>query len=149
MALKTEFDNKSYWIVIVRALTGAVIGAIPGVGYISATGETLATSRFGVALLLMGCIIGTLTLGLAAMTASIVAALKSRGTGPKSNRLKDYTHPDTFPAIPPVSKPASNKSDLDSPTEVLPAGAVTDIKPEVKSQVAASPSTPVFEDFDR
>lgn len=160
MALKTEFDSKSFNIVLVRSLTGALVGALPGTIYIIVTGRNLVTDTFGVALTQMGVLAGAIILGLASAAATINATLKSRGTGPsgKANRLKEYLNPEVMPVIPPPARQPVAKDNPDDfeLTEVnLPAVPVPPAKPVQKTPtatnapVAVQPEQPVFEDFDR
>ena len=152
MALKNEFDNSSYWIVLVRSLTGALLGAIPGVVYILNTEHNLATNPFGVALVQMGVVTGALSFGLAALASTIVAALKGRGTGHmKTSRLKEYLNPDTLPAIPPTSKPPSKGTEQTEvkQTALQATPHVVDANTVIAPPVAVQPDQPVFEDFDR
>lgn len=152
MALKSEFDNKSNRIVLIRTLIGALIGAIPGTIYIFISGQNLSTHPFGMILMQSGSIVGALVLGLGSLAGTIVAALKNRGTGPKSNRLKEYLHPETLPVIPPSTKKESKdteRTELKQP--VLSASQeVQHVPEEVKpAPVAVLPEQPQFEDFDR
>lgn len=151
MALKNEFDTKSFRVVLVRALIGALLGAIPGTVYVFSTAKNQASSSFGMMLIQTGSMIGAMAFGLAALSGTIVATLKSRGTGPKSNRIKDYLNPETLPAIPPSLKP-SNK---DEPVSSMQSDPIEhpnttpgriDVKP---SQVTIPVEPAGFEDFDR
>ncbi len=152
MALKSEFDDKSYRIVLIRTLIGALIGATPGTIYLVSTGQTLATRPFGIILMETGSIVGALVLGLGSLAGTIVAALKHRGTGPKSNRLKEYLHPETLPPIPP--SPKLENKDTEQTEIKQPALTSTQeaqhVPEEVKPAPAAvKPEQPQFEDFDR
>jgi hypothetical protein len=151
VALKNEFDKTSYWIVLVRCLTGALLGAIPGVIYLSYTDYHLSNNSFGAAIIQTGVLVGALSFGLAALAATIVAALKSRGTGHvKASRLKEYLNPDTLPAIPPASKPASKGPEQTEEKQVpLTLPPTIEKMQEVVKPVAVQPEQPVFEDFDR
>jgi len=152
VALKSEFDTKSYRIVLFRSVVGALIGSVPGIAYIFSNGENLAANPFGMILIQTGSLIGALVMGLGAVAGTIVAALKSRGTGPKTNRIKEYLNPETLPAIPPSPKAASKGTEQ---AEVKPAAI--DQQPvqgqprvEVKSSPpVVPPEEPMFEDFDR
>ena len=152
MALKSEFDNKSFRIVLIRTLIGALIGALPGTIYIFISGQNLSTHPFGMILMQSGSIVGALVLGLGSLAGTIVAALKNRGTGPKSNRLKEYLHPETLPVIPPSPKVESKDTER---TEIKqPALTATQeaqhVPEEVKpAPVVPKPEQPQFEDFDR
>lgn len=154
MAIKTEFDSKSFSMVLVRSLTGALIGAVPGSVYIMATGRNLTSDAFGVGLVQAGMMTGAIACGLAALAATINATLKSRGSGPsgKAKRLNEYLNPDTLPAIPPSTKPAKEAIKEDA-TEVT-MSAVPVVAPLVihaapaKPAAVAQPEQPVFEDFD-
>ncbi|HQR05985.1 MAG TPA: hypothetical protein PLN21_04135 [Gemmatales bacterium] len=115
-------------------------------------GNNLAANPFGMMLIQTGSMIGALVMGLGAVAGSIVAALKSRGTGPKSNRIKEYLNPDTLPAIPPSPKTTRketeqpgvkpSKIDQQSVHEQLSVG----VKPV---PTMMQPDEPMFEDFDR
>ena len=152
MALKSEFDDKSFRIVLTRTLIGALIGAVPGTIYIFGSGQTLSTHPFGMILLQTGSIVGALVLGLSSLAGAVVAALKNRGTGPKPNRLKEYLHPETLPPIPPSTKAESKDSEL---TEIkqpalTPPKVAKPATEEVKpAPVVVKPEPPPFEDFDR
>lgn len=155
MALKSEFDNKAYWIVLLRALVGAILGSIPGVVYVFASGKTLNTSSFGVGLIQVGACIGAVAMGLAATAATIVATLKSRGSGPqnskehKARKMQEYLAPEQLPVIPPPSKPELPEGDK---TEIKQAPVQAAPAPEpaiVKAPVVLQSEQSAFEDFDR
>jgi len=152
VALKSEFDNKSYRIVLIRTLIGALIGAVPGTIYVFVSGQNLATRPFGMILMETGSIVGALVLGLSSLAGTIVAALKNRGTGPKSNRLKEYLHPETLPPIPPSTKVESKDTEQ---TEIKqPALSTTQESQHVPeavkpAPVSVKPEQPSFEDFDQ
>lgn len=154
MPLKHEFDQKNYWIVLVRGLTGALLGSVPGVIYILAAQATLASDVFGVQLILTGTLTGALILSLSAHAAVLSAAIKSRGTGPgKPRTLKDYQQVETLPVIPPASKPAetARKVPAEEPAPTPDPTPVVTNEPVVeKSQPAVEERKPVmFEDFDQ
>jgi hypothetical protein len=155
VALKSEFDNKAYWIVLLRALIGAILGSVPGVIYVFASGKTFNTSSFGVSLIQVGACIGAVAMGLAATAATIVATLKSRGSGPqnskenKARKLQEYLAPEQLPVIPPPSKPELQEGDK---TEIKQAPVKVAPEPEpvaVKVPVALQSEQSAFEDFDR
>jgi hypothetical protein len=155
VALKSEFDSKTFMIVLVRALAGAILGSIPGLAYVFASGQTLNTSSFGVSLIQVGACLGTLAMGLAATAATIVATLKSRGSGPqnskehKARKLQEYLSPEQLPVIPPPSKPElpeGDKTDIkQAPVKLAPAPEPVMMKAPVVLQSEQS----AFEDFDR
>ncbi len=154
MALKSEFDSKAYWIVLVRALTGAILGSIPGVVYVFVSGKTVNTNSFGVSLIQVGACIGTVSMGLAATAATIVATLKSRGTGAqnskehKARKMQEYLAPEQLPLIPPPNKPESQESDK---TEIKQVPVPPALVPEpaiVKVPVALQSEQSAFEDYD-
>jgi hypothetical protein len=155
VALKSEFDNKTYLIVLLRALVGAILGSIPGVIYVFASGKTLNTSSFGVSLIQVGACIGAVAMGLAATAATIVATLKSRGSGPqnskehKARKMLEYLAPEQLPVIPPPSKPELPEGDK---TEIKQAPVHAAPAPEpamVKAPVVLQSEQSAFEDFDR
>lgn len=154
MALKTDFDIKTYRTVMVQSLIGAIVGALPGVIYVFATGSS--RMEFGVGLIQVGALVGGLACGLAALAASVVAALKHRGTGPgtgKAKRLQEYLNPDTLPAIPPPTKPPTN--DRANPiatekTEIIhrPVAEPTASTRKPELPEPSDSEQPAFEDFD-
>jgi len=153
VALKSDFDSKSFRIVLLRALVGALIGAIPGTIYILRTGQTLSANQFGVILIETGSTIGALVFGLAALAGVLVAATKYRGTtSSKSKRLSEYLNPDMLPVIPPSSKKADKapqQTEVAQPTHVENQVTHTEKKSESLTPVAAAPERAEFEDFDR
>lgn len=154
MALKSEFDNTSYWIVLTRSLTGAVLGAVPGALYVFNTQQNAVANPFGMSLIQTGSMIGALTLGLAALAGTTVAALKNRtGSGTmRKDKLKEYLHPNTLPVIPPVTKTTDKTTDQpDRQQPVIPTIPVSvSNMPEVDAKPAEpSPQHPPFENFDR
>jgi len=157
VALKTEFDSKSYYIVLVRAFTGAVLGSAPGIVYIFATGHNVNTSTFGVSLIQLGAGIGTIALGLAATAATIVATMKNRGAGQQSHKAKkfqEYMSPEQLPVIPPSMKPEV-KEDKAVQAESKPVAVSQEparaSMPAVMPQSAAALQSeqPSFQDFDQ
>lgn len=152
MALKSEFDTKSYRIVLFRSLVGALIGSVPGIAYILNDGHNLAASSFGMILIQTGSLIGALAMGLAALSGTVVAALKSRGTGPKTNRIKEYLNPESFPAIPPSPKSAGKETEQaqDKLAGIEQQMVYAPPRVEMKAMpVVMQPEEPSFEDFDR
>jgi hypothetical protein len=152
VALKNEFDDKSYRIVLIRTLIGALIGAVPGTIYIFISGQNLSTHPFGMILMQTGSIVGALVLGLGSLSGTIVAALKNRGSGPKSNRLKEYLHPETFPAIPPTPKVESKdteQTEIKQPVLTTPQESQHALEEVKTAPVVVKPEQPQFEDFDR
>jgi hypothetical protein len=152
VALKSEFDTKSYRIVLFRSVVGALIGSVPGIAYIFNDGNNLASNPFGMMLIQTGSLIGALVMGLAAQSGTIVAALKSRGTGPKTNRIKDYLNPDTLPAIPPSPKRTNNGKEQTEgkPSNIDQQPVHEQPRVEVKAApIVMHPEEPTFEDFDR
>lgn len=155
MALKSEFDNKAYWIVLVRALTGAVIGSVPGLAYVLAGGQTVNTNSFGISLIQVGSCIGAVSMGLAATAATIVATLKSRGSGPqnskehKARKMQEYLAPEQLPVIPPSNKPESRESDKTEIKQIPIPTAPEPVPTQVKVPVALQSEQSAFEDFDR
>ncbi len=148
MALKSEFDSKSYRIVLFRSVVGALIGSVPGIAYIFNDGNNLAGNPFGMMLIQTGSVIGALVMGLASVAGTIVAALKSRGTGPKTNRIKEYLNPETLPAIPPSPK------QLKRETDEAGIQSSKNEQEQHKAELKAVPMVmqnedPMFEDFDR
>ncbi|MFT3878986.1 MAG: hypothetical protein QM703_04915 [Gemmatales bacterium] len=92
-------------------------------------------------------------MGLGAVAGTIVAALKSRGTGPKTNRIKEYLNPETLPVIPPSPKTVSagtEQTEIKQPKLVQQSASLP-------AQVEAAPPPPImmtpehqsFEDYDR
>lgn len=153
MPLKNEFDHKSYWMVLVRGLTGALLGSIPGVVYVVATQATLTNDVFGSQCILIGALIGSLIMGLAAHAGAMNAAIKSRGTGPgKPRTLKAYQQVETMPVIPPASKPEEPRREVvqEKPAPVQPAvlPSVESPKPVVSPPVVTEPKPVPFENFD-
>lgn len=152
VALKSEFDTKSYRIVVFRSVVGALIGSVPGIVYIFVDGHSLAANPFGMMLIQTGSMIGALVMGLGSASGTIVAAIKNRGTGPKTNRIKEYLHPETLPSIPPSSKSASKTSEqveAKHPRHMEPPGS-----PPAQVEVQPAPivmlsEQQTFEDFDR
>lgn len=153
MALKSEFDHRSYWIVLFRTLTGAILGTLPGLIYVLSVGGKKIVEPFAWDLIQLGSIVGTLAFGFAALGATIVAAQKGRGSGPKPTRLKDYTHPHTLPAIPPASKPENLPGTRDTEVKVTPVetplGQERMHQPVNEIQPGAGAEQQSFEDFDR
>jgi hypothetical protein len=152
VALKSEFDTKSYRIVLFRSVVGAIIGSVPGIAYIFNDGHNLATNPFGMILIQTGSLIGAWVMGLGAVAGTIVATLKSRGTGPKTNRIKEYLNPESFPAIPPLPKSANKEVEQvetrQSHVDQLPTQQQARV--EVKAApIMMQPEEPTFEDFDR
>lgn len=153
MPLKNEFDQKSYWMVLVRGLTGALLGSVPGVVYVVAANATLASDVFGAQCILIGALTGALIMSLSAHAAVLNAAIKSRGTGPgKPRTLKDYQQVDALPVIPPASKPAEppqvtvQTKPVSTPPPAPPAVETPKV---VESKPAVEEHRPVsFEDFD-
>lgn len=142
-------------IVLIRALAGAVLGSIPGVVYVFASGKTLNTSSFGVSLIQVGACLGAVAMGLAATAATIVATLKSRGSGPQNSKehrarkMQEYLSPEQLPVIPPPSKPDLKEADV---TEIKQVAMKATPEPEpvaVKVPVALQSEQSAFEDFDR
>lgn len=151
MALKTELDSKSYRIVLIQSLVGAVVGGLPGLIYVFAAGSKQID--FGVGLIQVGAMVGGLSCGLAAAAGTIVASIKQRGTHPntKAKRMQEYLNPETLPAIPPPAKPSP--SDRASPvinekTEILHRPVAEPISKIDLSETLIQPAQPVFEDFD-
>lgn len=152
MALKSEFDVKSFRIVLIRSLIGVVLGAIPGTIYIISTGQNRTANPLGLVLLQTGCIVGALAFGLASLAGTLIATMKNRGTGPKTNRIKEYLNPETLPAIPSSPK-VENKTVDSKENKVTLSTAAEDYlsaAPEVKPITQTlEPPQPSFEDYDR
>jgi hypothetical protein len=152
VALKSEFDSKTYVIVLVRALTGAVIGAVPGLIYFVMAGQTPAVSTFAVGLMQLGASVGAIALGLAAAAATIVSSIKNRGSGPqhgKAKRLQEYMTPEPLPVIPPPSKPdvPAEKTEVRQPVLNSPPPALERTATPPPLMVASE--QPGFQDYDR
>lgn len=153
MPFKSEFDHKAYWMVLVRGLTGALLGSTPGVVYVVATQATLTNDVFGSQCILIGALAGSMIMGLAAHAGVMNAAIKSRGTGPgKPRTLKDYQQVDALPVIPPASKPAEPPQETvqTRPVETPPPAPPVVETPKVEeAKPAVEEHRPVsFEDFD-
>lgn len=152
VALKSEFDTKSYRIVLFRSVVGALIGSVPGIAYIFQDGNNLGSNPFGMMLLQTGSMIGALVMGLGAVAGTIVAALKNRGTGPKTNRIKEYLNPETLPAIPPSTR--ETRTDTGSSQDKTIKKSQPSHQDTTPSEARSVPITqlpdePVFEDYDR
>jgi hypothetical protein len=149
MPLKTDFDRRAYWSVITHALGGVVLGVIPGALVVAGNDDRSASQALGSALLTVGGIAGAVVGGTAAAASSVVAAIRSRGTGPGKVRVKDYEQPELLPQIPPPRKaraetPPPTPEPSPQPQAVAPAPSL-----------AAAPTTPPvraeatgFEDYD-
>jgi hypothetical protein len=153
LALKTDFDSKIYRNVLIQSLIGAIVGGLPGVIYVFATNSS--RMEFGVGLIQVGSLVGGIACGLAAMSASVVAAIKHRGSGPttsKAKRLQEYLNPDALPAIPPPTKPLT--SDRAAPigtdkTEIIQRSVDPPPAPKAEPTEPSDSVQPAFEDFDQ
>src|SRR5437764_351200 len=83
MALRMDFDRHTSTTLIVRGIVGAILGTIPSAIYILWNATKLQSGDpFLIALLQIGCI-GGVVIGVGSGAAAfIVAAIRSRGTGP-------------------------------------------------------------------
>lgn len=157
MALKTEFDKTSYYIVLVRAVTGAILGSIPGIVYIIATGHNVTASTFGISLIQLGASIGTISMGLASVAATIVATMKSRSIGQqahKTRKLQEYMSPEQLPVIPPPQK-TDLKDDKAVQVEFKPVNGeqaqvlANSAKEAPRVEAVLQSEQPSFQDFDK
>lgn len=137
-------------MVLVRCLTGAIVGSLPGIIYLFSTDAHIANNTFAVVLIQIGVTVGTLSFGLAALASTIVAAIKYRGTGHvKANRLKEYLNPDTLPAIPPVNKSVAKSQEPPAVKPMPPDTPVVEPRQQPMQPTAVIPEPAVFEDYDR
>jgi len=151
MPLKSDFDRVTFRRVLGHALAGAVLGLLPGAVMLGLRQVPAGGDEFALTLMELGCLAGGLIAGLAATAATIVAAIRSRGTGPgRADKPKNYQLPEPFPTAPGPTKRAE-------PAKEEPLAAPA---PEVSTPAAppltvadAPPRTPpeplAFEDFDR
>ena len=143
--------------MLVRSLSGAVLGSIPGILYILNTDQNLAANPFGVTLIQIGVITGAIAFGLAALSSTIVAAVKYRGSGTvKPSRMKEYMNPEIMPVIPPpsrqTSKPAEQTEVTQTPLTPLNSTSqpLTSTRPIAPITSPATDDQPHrYEDFDR
>ncbi|HMO35249.1 MAG TPA: hypothetical protein PKA06_04330 [Gemmatales bacterium] len=164
MPLKTEFDNKAFWYVLLRAFAGTIVGSVPGILYFMLAGGAPQAYSFAVTLIQTGTMVGAFSLGLAALAATMVATLKSRGSVPqlqKARRLQEYLSPEPMPMVPAASKPETRSinSSLEEPRETnLPSATKKLQEAEKPSSTVAShestlspeePEQPSFRDYDQ
>lgn len=148
MPLKSDFDRTTHRKVIAHALAGAILGLVPG-AVVTAVRQTSGSSdELALTLMEMGCVTGVLVGGLAASAATIVAAIRSRGTGPgKTDKLKDYHRPEPFPTAPgPTRRPEPTPAEQPEPPLPAPPSPPP---PPAATPPAPLPTPPAFVDYDQ
>jgi hypothetical protein len=148
MPLKTDFDRRAYWSVVTHALGGVVLGVIPGALVVAGNDDRSASQALGSALLTMGGVVGAIVGGTAAAASSIVAAVRSRGTGPGKVRVKDYEQPELLPQIPPPRKARTEPPPTPEPSPEPKAAAPTPSLSTAPTVPPARAEATGFEDYD-